>query len=48
MKYKVRLTLDEDYAVEAEDEEEAVDKAWELVFAEGAYGAQVREEDDDD
>lgn len=48
MQYRVRLTLDEDYIIEADDEEDATEKAWERVFAEGAYGSEVHENEDDD
>lgn len=46
VKYSVRLTLDETFEIEADDEEDATAQAWDEVFAIGAYGVEVREEDE--
>lgn len=29
------------------EEEEAIERAWERIFAEGSYGTEIRELDDD-
>ena len=46
-KYKIRLVLDETFEVEAADEEEALEEAWNVMFEQGAYGTEVNEIEED-
>lgn len=45
-KFSIRLTLDETVEVDALDEDDALDKAWEYIFATGAYGSDIDEVED--
>ena len=43
LQFNVRITLDAEDVFEADDEEKAVDLAWEKIMNEGDYGVDVTE-----
>ena len=42
-KFKIRLVVDEDFEIEANDEDEAIEEAWNQMFDTGAYGLTCEE-----
>ena len=45
-RYKIRITVDEDFEIEAQDEETAIEEAWDEIFNTGSYFLTVEEVED--
>ena len=46
-RYEVRITCDETFTIEADDEEEATTKAWDIIMTYGHWGSEVNEREDE-
>ena len=44
-KYEIRITCDETITIEADDEEQATEEAWERIMDYGYYGVEIKELD---
>ena len=48
MKFGIRLTLDEEFEIEADSEEDAIEAAWNKVTMDALYGVYIEEIEDED